>query len=104
MISALRLNIAAKRFTSLISSLKHARPSGNSSVVFAPLIAPAGDPVLAGLLVTGTRSAGCRHHHFASNPSAIDVQSGAALRYIAMNSSGYKRNLERYAPDLDINC
>src|SRR5271154_7577356 len=58
MISALRLNITAKIFTSLISSLKHARPSGNSPVDFKPLVAPAGDSVLAGSLVTGTRCAG----------------------------------------------
>src|SRR5260370_29017647 len=104
MSSALRLNITAKRFTSLISSLKHARPSGNSSAGFAPLIAPGGDPVVAGLLVTGTRCAGCRHHQLASSPSATDVHRSAVLRYIAANASGYKRSLESYSADLDTDC
>jgi AraC family transcriptional regulator len=32
----------------------------------------------------------CRHHHVASNPSAIDVQRGATSPCIAVNSSSYK--------------
>ena len=49
-------------------------------------------------------SAQCRYHRFASNPSAIDVQGGATPRCVAVNSLGYKRTLQSYAADLDINC
>src|SRR5271165_876498 len=56
MISALELNITAKRLTLLMSSLKHARPSGNASMDRTSLPVFAGAKGRSELFVIGRSS------------------------------------------------